>query len=159
MTYPNSNPNTPRSPRFPGIHKTRHLAYVIATKHGRHVCAGLAKYVIYLDLTLAHTGPQDGGAGRAADIPGGHEVGEHAHVPEEITTKRSSCGEALRQNAEGAEKAHRFAEIPFLDSNVEVSRECRVLAPPPAGAKAGTRPREETARTGLRWRERFANAK
>ena len=58
------------------------------------ICGEQAKHVIDLDLTVARTGPHDGGAGRAADVPGRPEVG--GHPPEEITTK-DSCGEALRQ--------------------------------------------------------------
>ena len=58
--------------------------YVIATKRGRRVCAGRAKHVVdldhvvHLDLAVARTGPHEVGDGRAADPPGGPEVGEHA---------------------------------------------------------------------------------
>ena len=65
--------------------------YVIATKHGRRVCAGRAKHVVDLDLAVARTGPHEVGAGRATDPPGGPEVGEHA--PEEVATRYSSCDE------------------------------------------------------------------
>ena len=65
--------------------------YVIATKHGRRVCAGRAKHVVDLDLAVARTGPHEVGAGRAAGPPGGPEVGEHA--PEEIVIKCTSCDE------------------------------------------------------------------
>ena len=52
---------------------------------GWHVCAGRVKYVVYLDLTVVRTGPRDDGAGRAADAPGGPDVGEH--TPEGVTMK------------------------------------------------------------------------
>ena len=65
--------------------------YVIATKRGRRVCAGRAKHVVDLDLAVARTGFHEVDAGRASDLPGGPEVGEH--VPEEILTKYSSCDE------------------------------------------------------------------
>ena len=52
---------------------------------GWHVCAGRVKHVVDLDLTVARTGPHDGGAGKVADASGGPEGGEHA--PEGITTK------------------------------------------------------------------------
>ena len=61
--------------------------YVIVTERGRRVCAGRAKHVVDLDLAVARTGPHEVGAGRAADPPGGPEVGEHA--PEQIATKYS----------------------------------------------------------------------
>ena len=67
------------------------FTYVIATKYGRRVCAGRAKHVVDLGLAVARTGPHEVGAGRAADSPGGQEVGEHA--PEEIATKYISCDE------------------------------------------------------------------
>ena len=44
---------------------------------GWHVCAGRVKHVVDLHLTVARTGPHDGGAGRVADAPGGPEVGEN----------------------------------------------------------------------------------
>ena len=81
---------------FPGIHIPRHLAYIIAMKHGRHICAGQEKHVVGLDLTLARIGSHDSGLGKAADIPGGQKVGQHTHAPEAITTKHRSCGETLR---------------------------------------------------------------
>ena len=66
--------------------------YVIVTKRGRRVCAtGRAKHVVDLDLAVARTGPHEVGAGRAADPPGGPEVGEHA--PKEIATRFSVCDE------------------------------------------------------------------
>ena len=64
---------------------------------GWHVCAGRMKHVVDLDLTVARAGPHDGGAGRAADAPGGREVGGHA--PEGLMIRVNSCVEALRQNA------------------------------------------------------------
>ena len=51
---------------------------------------GCVKHVVDLDLTVARTGPRDGGAGGVADAPRGPEVGEHA--PEGITTKDYSRG-------------------------------------------------------------------
>ena len=58
------------------------------------------KHFVDLDLTVARTGPHDGGTGRVPGATKGSEIGEHA--PEGITTKDQSCGEALRQNAESA---------------------------------------------------------
>lgn len=43
------------------------------------------KHVVDLDRTVARAGPHDGGTSRAADAPGGPEVGVHA--PEEIKIK------------------------------------------------------------------------
>lgn len=51
--------------------------YVLATKPGRHVCTGRVKYVVDLCLTVARTGPRNGGAGRSANALGRSEVGEH----------------------------------------------------------------------------------
>ena len=69
---------------------------------GWHACAGRVKHVVGLDLTVARAGPHDGGTGRAADAPGGPEVGENA--PEGITIRVNFCIEALRQNAGKAGK-------------------------------------------------------
>ena len=74
---------------------------------GRHVCAGRMKHVVDLDLTVARTGPHDGGVGRVADVPWGPEVGEHADE-QGIMTKDNSCGEALLQDDERARKARRL---------------------------------------------------
>ena len=73
---------------------------------GWHVCGGRVKHIVDLDLTVAYTGPHDDGASRAADAPGRPEIG--GHTPEGITIKYSSCGEALRQDAERAGKPRRF---------------------------------------------------
>ena len=52
----------------------------------RHICAGRAKHVVDLDLTVARADPHhDGGTGRAAGAPGGPEIGEPA--PEGITIR------------------------------------------------------------------------
>ena len=72
---------------------------------GRHVYAGRVKHAVDLDLTVARAGPHEGGTGRAADAPGGPEVGGHA--PEGITIRVNFCVEALRQNAERARKLRR----------------------------------------------------
>ena len=69
---------------------------------GRHVCAGRVKRVVDLDLTVSRAGPHDGGIDMAANIPGGHEVEEHA--PEGNTVRVNFCFEALRHNAERAGK-------------------------------------------------------
>ena len=97
------------------------MSCVIATKLGWHEGAGRVKHVVDLHLTVTRTGPHDNGVGRAADAPGGPKVGEH--TPEGITTKDNSCGEALRQKAEGAGNGPYIAEIPFVDFDMEASRE------------------------------------
>ena len=63
-----------------------------------------------LDLTVTCAGPHDSGAGRAANVPGGLEVGKHA--PEEITIRVNSCGKALRPYAHRAGKARRLRRYP-----------------------------------------------
>ena len=73
---------------------------------GRLVCAGRVKHVVDLDLTAARARPHDGGTGRAADAPGGPEVG--GHTPEGITIIVNFCVEALRPNAERAGKPRRL---------------------------------------------------
>ena len=52
---------------------------------GWHVCAGHVKHVVDFDLTVGRKGSHDDGAGRAADAPGGPDVGEH--TPEGVTMK------------------------------------------------------------------------
>ena len=44
---------------------------------GWHVCIGRVTHVVDLDPTVTHTGPHNGGAGRAADPPGAPEAEEH----------------------------------------------------------------------------------
>ena len=46
--------------------------------------AGELNTIVYIHMTTAFTGPRDGGAGSAADAPGGPEVGEQ--IPERIAT-------------------------------------------------------------------------
>ena len=65
------------------------VSYVISTKYdGRRVCVASAKLVVDLELTAAHAGPHEDGAGTTADATGGPKVGEHAH--EEIMIKDNS---------------------------------------------------------------------
>ena len=109
------------------------------------------------DLTVARPGPHDGGAGRVADVPREPEVGEHP--AEGITIKYHSCGEVLRQNAERAGKALTLRRYrPWIPTSRPRTSACGSAAPT-AGAEADAHPGEETAREGLRRRERSARDK
>ena len=55
-------------------------------------------HVVDLDLTVASTGPHDGGIGTVADASGGPEVGEHLpkESPEDIAPVPRRCTISLR---------------------------------------------------------------
>ena len=62
---------------FPDLRITFNHIFVIVTKRGRHVCTGRATHVVDIGLAVARTGTHDGGAGRAADPPGGRALGDN----------------------------------------------------------------------------------
>ena len=114
---------------------------------GWYVCTGRVKHVVDLDLTVARTGPCDDGACKAADAPGGQDVGDHAS--EGITMKHNSCRDAVRQHTQMAGKYLRLRGYP---SQIPTSRPfASGSAAPAAAAEADARPGEENARERL-WR-------
>ena len=64
---------------FPDVRMDNMTSYIYHRDESWMACMYRAceKHVVDLDLKAARTRPHDGGAGRAADAPGGPEVGEH----------------------------------------------------------------------------------
>ena len=120
--------------------------------------SGYIPHVVDLELMAAPAGLHEDGAGRTADAAGESKAGEHA--PEQIMIKCHSCGEALRQNAERAGNPVDCRDTRRSFRRQDLARAHRRAsgsAALAAAVEADSRPGYETAREGLRRRERSAN--